>query len=49
MVNVSVYMPETLTKDERKAIESLRNSENMKGSESIAKKIFKSFRNYFEK
>ncbi len=49
VVNVSVYMPETLTKDERKAIESLRNSENMKGSESIAKKIFKSFRNYFEK
>ncbi len=49
VVNVSVYIPETLSKDEKKAIESLRGSDNMKGSKSIAQKIFSSFRNYFDR
>ncbi len=49
VVNVSVYIPETLTKDEKKAFESLRNSESMRGSKSVAKKIFDSFRTYFDR
>ena len=49
IVNVSVYMPETLTKEERKAIETLAGSENVAPSSGIKDKIFKHFRAYFKK
>lgn len=51
IINISVYMPETLTKDERKAIESLDSSDsgNLKPSSSIKDKIFSHFRAYFKK
>ena len=48
VVNISVYIPETLSKDEKKAIESFRSSENFRPSESIKEKIFRRFKNFFE-
>ena len=47
VVNMSVYVPKTLTKDERKAIEELRDSENFKGDTSTKKNIFEKFKSYF--
>ncbi|MBR7135446.1 MAG: molecular chaperone DnaJ, partial [Bacteroidaceae bacterium] len=48
IVNVSIYIPETLTKDEKKTIENFRNSENFKPTESIKEQIFRRFRNLFD-
>ena len=48
VVNISVYIPETLSKDEKKAVESFRDSENFRPSESIKEKIFRRFKNFFE-
>ncbi len=48
VVNISVYIPETLSKDEKKAIESFRDSENFRPSESIKEKIFRRFKNFFD-
>ena len=48
VVNVSVYIPETLSKDEKKAIESFKNSENFHPSESIKEKIFRRFKSFFD-
>lgn len=48
LVNVSVYVPETLSKDERQAMEEMQNSDNFKPNMSIKEKIFKKFRNFFD-
>jgi len=48
LVNISVYVPETLSKDERKTIEKLEESENFKTSPTLSKKIFEKFRNLFD-
>lgn len=48
VVNISVYIPETLSKDEKKSIENFRNSENFRPSESIKEKIFRRFKNFFD-
>ena len=48
VINVSVYIPETLSKDEKKTIERLRESDNFRPSESIKDKIFRRFRNFFD-
>ncbi len=48
VVNISVYIPEALSKDEKKAIEGFRNSENFRPSESIKEKIFRRFKNFFD-
>ena len=48
VVNISVYIPETLSKEERKAVEEFRESENFRPSESIKEKIFRRFKNFFE-
>ena len=47
VVNISVYVPKTLTKEERTAIESLRDSDNFKGDLNTRQSIFQKFRNYF--
>ena len=47
VVNMSVYVPKTLSKEERKAIEELRDSENFKGDTSTKKNIFEKFKSYF--
>ena len=48
LVNVSVYIPETLSKDEKNALEKMLDSENFKPSSSIKEKIFRRFRNFFD-
>ncbi|MGM9700476.1 MAG: molecular chaperone DnaJ [Prevotella sp.] len=47
VVNISIYVPKTLTKEERKAIEKLRESENFQGDTVTKKSIFDKFKNYF--
>jgi len=47
VVNISVYVPKTLSKDEREALERLQQSDNFKGDTQTKKSIFEKFRNYF--
>ena len=47
VVNISVYIPEHLTREEKDAISSLKDSQNLQPTSSIKDKIFKAFRNYF--
>lgn len=47
IVNVSVYIPKTLTKEERQAVESFKDSDNFKGDAKTKESIFQKFRNYF--
>ncbi len=48
LVNISVYVPETLSKDEKNALEKMQNSDNFTPNLSIKDKIFKKFKSYFE-
>ena len=48
LVNVSVYIPETLSKDEKQALEKMQNSDNFTPNLSIKEKIFKKFKNLFD-
>ena len=48
IVNISVYIPETLSKDEKKSVEKFKDSENFRPSESIKEKIFRRFKNFFD-
>ncbi len=48
LVNVSVYIPETLNKEEKSILEKLQDSENFKPNSSIKEKIFKKFKNLFD-
>lgn len=48
LVNVSVYVPETLSKDEKKALEEMEESDNFKPNTSIKEKIFKKFKSLFD-
>jgi molecular chaperone DnaJ len=47
VVNISVYIPETLSKDERNAFEKMKDSSNLKPGKIIKDKIFRTFKNYF--
>jgi len=47
IVNVSVYVPKELSRDEREAIERFRSSDNFKGDTDTKKSIFDRFKNYF--
>ena len=47
VVQVSVYVPKTLDRQERQVLEELRNSDNFKGDASTKKSIFEKFKNYF--
>lgn len=47
LVNISIYVPKTLSKDEKKALESMRGSENFQGDKVTKKSIFDKFRSYF--
>lgn len=47
LVNISVYVPKSLSKEEKKHIEALRGSENFEGDTSTKRSIFERFRNYF--
>ena len=47
VVNISVFVPKFLSKDEKNAIEQLRESENFQGDKSTKETIFTKFKNYF--
>lgn len=47
IVNMSVFIPKTLSKEEHKHIEEMKDSDNFKGDTATKKSIFEKFRNYF--
>jgi molecular chaperone DnaJ len=47
LVNISVYVPKTLSREEKKAIESFKDSDNFKGDSQTRESIFQRFKNYF--
>lgn len=47
VVNISVYVPKTLTSSEKDALEQMRTSSNFKGDATTKQTIFQRFRNYF--
>lgn len=47
VVNISVYIPETLSKDEKHAFEKMKDNSNLKPGKSVKEKIFRTFKNYF--
>lgn len=47
IVNVSVYVPKELSRDEKKQLEQMQQSDNFHGDSETKKNIFKRFRNYF--
>ena len=48
LVNISVYIPEMLSKDEKQALEKMQNSDNFMPNLSVKEKIFKKFKNFFD-
>ena len=48
LVNGSVYVPETLNKEEKQIMEKMQESDNFKPNLSIKEKIFKKFKNFFD-
>ena len=48
VVNISVYIPEVLSKEEKKTIEEFRNSDNFRPSEGIKDKLFRRFKKFFD-
>lgn len=48
LINISVYIPESLSRDEKNTIESFKESSNFKPNPSIKEKIFHKFRNFFD-
>jgi molecular chaperone DnaJ len=47
LVNLSVYVPKTLSRDQKKAIESWRQDDNFQGDKTTKESIFKRFQSYF--
>ena len=47
VVNISVYIPKHLTKEEKKTIEGFVASDNFKGDSQTKDSIFQRFKNYF--
>ena len=47
VVNISVYVPRTLSREEKQAIEQFRDSDNFKGDKQTRDSIFQRFKNYF--
>ena len=47
IVNISVYVPKTLSRDEKKELEKMKDSDNFKGDAATKRSIFQRFRNYF--
>lgn len=48
LINVMVYVPEKLSSSEKRAIESLRDSSNVKPTESTTRRIFGRLRHIFD-
>jgi molecular chaperone DnaJ len=47
-VYISVYIPETLSRDERNAMEKFQKSDNFRPNESLKDKIFRKFKSLFD-
>ena len=47
VVNISVYVPKTLSRDEKEALARFKGSDNFKGDASTKQSIFQRFKNYF--
>ncbi len=47
LVNISVYVPKTLSRDEKNALEKFKDSDNFKGDHATKRSIFEKFKNYF--
>lgn len=47
VVNISVYVPKTLSRDEKDALERMQKSDNFKGDAQTKRNIFERFKNYF--
>jgi len=48
LINIAIYVPETLTKEQKEVLETMENSTNFQPTQSIKEKIFSRFRNVFE-
>ncbi len=48
LVNISIYVPEKLNKDEKRLIEKMQEAECFEPNVSIKEKIFKKFKNFFD-
>lgn len=47
VVNISVYVPKTLNREEKETLQKFRDSDNFKGDSSTKRSIFERFKNYF--
>ena len=47
IVNISVYVPKTLSREEREALEKMQKSDNFKSDKATKQSIFQRFKNYF--
>ena len=48
LVNISIYIPETLSRDEKKALEQMQDSDNFRPSNSVKERIFRKFKSMFD-
>lgn len=48
LVNISIYVPEALSRDEKKALETMEASENFRPNVSVKEKIFRKFKSFFD-
>ncbi|NDV83712.1 molecular chaperone DnaJ [Bacteroides sp. 51] len=48
LVNISIYVPESLNKEEKGTLEKLETADNFKPSGSVKEKIFKKFKSFFD-
>ena len=48
LINIAVYIPEELTKEQKETLEQLDKSSNFQPNQSIKDKIFNKFRNMFD-
>ena len=48
LVNISIYIPEALSRDEKKALEQMQDSDNFRPSNSVKERIFRKFKSMFD-
>lgn len=47
VLNISVYIPKTLSKDEKKALEKMQDSDNFRADSTTKRNVFEKFRSFF--
>ena len=48
LINIAIYVPESLTKEQKDVLENMEKTSNFQPTQSIKEKIFSRFRNIFE-